>query len=360
MSISQGLKHMAKPALLALFITAVASFAVFLVSSRYPSIFGQWTAGVSVIALFIAMLIAITEVLELRELKSIAAKTNDLVAQQELDSAIRERVAKFFRVESPGLASVDRVYTCYYPHFFLDRPLPAITHGDYFALQVLTKHLGSGALDLIGVEKSELTQPPMDRSEDSLGEIFICSPAANSVLRRVLPDLEEGDLEAALRGRDLPCWFVEPRDSDGFQASVDSASGRRIAYRREEGSGVEIRPSPCESIYREHSRDPGSTRDHITTVDDLAILGRLSRDGRSIILISGIHQYGTWIAAEFLDRLLRRSSFDARRDFLGTGEVVAVIEGTFDQRLLSVGRARCEHLWRRSQSGGWEYVPLYE
>jgi hypothetical protein len=79
------------------------------------------------------------------------------------------------------------------------------------------------------------------------------------------------------------------------------------------------------------------------------------------VIIAGIHQHGTWIAATFLDRLLHGAKLglaDAHREaFFADKECIAVIEGLFDASTFKVGHPTVlsDHFWQRSsQNDPWQ------
>lgn len=54
------------------------------------------------------------------------------------------------------------------------------------------------------------------------------------------------------------------------------------------------------------------------------------------MVIAGIHQYGTWIAADFFDRLCRDKSVNYKSVLTGDLDFVAIVWGSFDTRNLRV------------------------
>ncbi len=88
--------------------------------------------------------------------------------------------------------------------------------------------------------------------------------------------------------------------------------------------------SDAERLYVDARKSDGKI-----TVDeevrDFGVLARLSKGDDKIIVIAGIHQYGTWIVAEFLNKVIRGESDDKffNAAFDGGNDFVIIIHGNF-------------------------------
>ncbi|MPM95443.1 hypothetical protein SDC9_142597 [bioreactor metagenome] len=94
---------------------------------------------------------------------------------------------------------------------------------------------------------------------------------------------------------------------------------------------------------------------------DYGILARISKDDYKYIIIAGIHGYGTWITASFLNNLLRGTYQDEiyKKVFFGDNDFIAVIYGLFDTKKLYVSNENIgvhqKYCWKREASE-WKQV----
>ena len=229
-----------------------------------------------------------------------------------------------FKLNFFGLAegSLKR-FKCFFPACHDSRPMSMLVSGDYHALHVLQSLLGSDKLDLCQLYAG---QPTLKLNpEDPEDLIYLCTPQVNDALRKIAPmlvltDSSTTDQKPAFGEVVLPCWFANK--------TINKTKVQKVIWIRD----LEPMESPAEYAYLEAAdrEDHASPYVHPRLlIDDYAIVLRLTIETRKHIVIAGIHQYGTWIGAEFLSRMALDSEFNAtlaveERDFL------AVIVGTFN------------------------------
>ncbi len=175
-------------------------------------------------------------------------------------------------------------YKLFFPVEYKSKPLPLINQGDFYAVHVVSTRLGVDNLDIEPIRR--------DSSPDQVtlegDAILICAPHANPALRK-LCDVE-------LNSSELPCWFIEDTDTDGYTI-------RRI---RINGNDTKLE-SLAEKSHKEafmSSKSDNHINKGITDVEDYGIFARLHEVGNQYIIIAGIHQLGTWIVASLLSNLL--------------------------------------------------------
>ncbi len=241
----------------------------------------------------------------------------------------RERIEKFFCVSPWG----QNTYRCYFPAEYGERPLPSVLAGDYHALQVLSSALGS-SLVLESVPRDSPAGISVD-PKDNL--IFLCAPDVNVALKGFIDAL----------GVELPCWF-------------DDDHGRRCLAITDSHA---ILSSGADDHYAAAQDRTNHTLPYApgALVSDLGIMARITDGGRRTIILSGIHQYGTWIVAEFLEKLIRGEG-DARdyeSVFFGRDDFLAVVYGEFSHEMLRVNDAMISHrkVWVRT-GGSWDLVEV--
>jgi len=281
---------------------------------------------------------------ENEELQQLGGITRKLQA----DTHRRESVRRFF---SPRGAAVPR-FSCVYPVHFQRRPLPSIYAGDYYAIQVFAGLLEAENMELYGIMSN-------DRYEQSLDErdvIFLCAPYANPYLAHRYGILSTSDTQAerdvAFDNLDLPCWFAWDKRTD---------TPRKVILVR-----TPDEPYVCVSAADTHY-ELAAELDDDTRYEppddcqrDFGIVMRITGDsGRITIVAAGIHQYGTWIAADFFNDLCKDPDSVVAAVLGRGGDFVAVVWGEFSTRKLQVLSSGVEQnfLWERGD-GGWVKVNL--
>lgn len=317
----------------------------------------------TVVAIVIASLIYSKEKVQIKQLgessivtQKIASKTAQIAGEMQLRSRVKANVERFFSTKD----ATTRKYTCVFPVFFQSTPLPSIVAGDYHALQILVNLFGEGHLRLYGIMKGESVDPKK-MTEDA---IYICTPFANAALQAKFKYLEitdDADLSSAdFDSLGLPCWFAE-----------DTRSNNR--YKGEPVKKIVVstggRPREIDSPAEDHYEAAAKLDNHVRYVPDgehqrdLAIITRMTdkKTGNKTVIIAGIHQYGTWIAADFFNRLCRNESISYNKVLTGQEDFAAIVWGTFNtDRLRVVETDVSENYIWTNVDGKWSQIPLSE
>lgn len=175
--------------------------------------------------------------------------------------------------------------------------------------------------------------------------IYLCTPYANPALRAIAPPLTLPAQNAPLLlGTEVPVWFG---DDEGKKVIYIASSGRPL-------------PSPAEPEYVRYSRRDNNVpwEPPATPVTDYALILRTTIEGKRIVVIAGIHQYGTWIGGEFFRKLITPGALQPHESiFLSDQDFAAVLWGDFDQTDYSVSRCNVleEYVWTKTDNA-WRRV----
>ncbi len=229
-----------------------------------------------------------------------------------------------------------RHFTCLVPATWEDgRTLPHIMCGDYYALhviqQLLGKHLELRPVSPEGAPDDELQHHNQDT-------IYLCTPQVNPELNRIAPPVSAANPVPHFGGKPLPCWFAA---SDGGRKQIWVGP-----------TEVPIVSEAEHDYERAEQRQPGTPYVPENEIQrDAALIARLTSGGRKHFVVAGIHQYGTWVAGEFLHKLTTSKHF-AREQLIGDvpyeEDFVAVIVGAFHQsKTLTVEDCNIDarHFW---------------
>jgi hypothetical protein len=291
----------------------------------------------------LAVIIAVTQQLQFNEIKIIGRQTRATAEKLRTDTAVQDTVSRFF---SLGDESFDHI-SCYFPVYYDWRPLPSIVAGDFYALSVLRTLIGNERLELATLSDGY----PQQLTKDT---VFLCAPPANEALKAFAPCLVDpgGDAEPLsppkFADRDLPCWFADHEDPENSKKRIWVADQAKI-YLESLADG-------------EYAKSKGSATPYKTsreTITDRCILARVSIGDKKVVIIAGIHQYGTWIGGEFLRRLAEDSdSIPNSEHLLGSRDFVAVIHGEFSTARYDVASCQIElpYFWVYDEDGDWVRV----
>jgi hypothetical protein len=70
-----------------------------------------------------------------------------------------------------------------------------------------------------------------------------------------------------------------------------------------------------------------------------------SRERRKVVVIAGIHQYGTWIAGECFKKIALGEFKEYSEIFFGEADFMAVVRGDFETAKFQVTSCNVEHIW---------------
>jgi hypothetical protein len=294
---------------------------------------------------------------QLRQIKEIGLRTHEISERLSSEAYTTAFVQAFF------CQAGSRRYTCFFPAGLESgKPMYSMTMGDFWAFKNLSALLGEA-----------LTPSPVDRSLTRLVQprrdaVFLCSPWANRELEALAKPwrvLDDAHVQTSLfEDRLLPCWFAEDGRQDRREQG-DTRAGivQKIAIlqRGAPNGGIEeLKGSPSEGDYIsayacKKAVDSGQLAAVVPTCydpmaqphkGDLALILRIKLEARIVFVFAGIHQYGTWIAGEYLNRLahgLERGGLAER--MRESTDFVALVGGLFDQGKWAIKRAELRRLW---------------
>ena len=270
----------------------------------------------------------ITKLTEIGEAtKRIGKETHDTAKTIRSDSYTYEVMKNFFGINQNTPLS----YECFFPVIYDRRPLPYMAIGDYNALHIIQSLLGPKCVKLVPVEKNPVTVK--QSTENNV--IFLCTPHTNSALRAIAPPLTLSSTNTPiLLGVEVPCWFA---DYEGKTVIYIAATKRHLT-------------SPAEAEYeRAAAISPGMPPEvSLDSVTDYAIILRTTTKEKKIVVVAGIHQYGTWIAGEFFRKLITPGALEPYESiFLSDQDFAAILWGEFNQSNYSVSRCNVleEYIW---------------
>lgn len=305
------------------------------------------------IAIGIAIYIACRQREQFKKLEEIGTQTKDTTAKLKTDIMINKVVTDFFQLRE-GKSNVQE-YKCIFPAKYQNKPLPVIAQGDFYAIHILSYRLGQDKLEL----KWIVEEQDVDDNLLNGNVIFLCAPTENPALKKRYPfaEIRIGEtrnmpnIEWPLEELDIPCWFVndytDPRTSEGRPIRKIKVYSTKL-----------LLESPAENFYIDVLRDDNNRSGYKGEPQvDFGIFARLNKDNNRYIIISGIHQYGTWIVADFLSSFLGGEDVSYKEVFQSNKDFVAIIWGEFDSENLKVTAKGVEknYLWIKSEDK-WENI----
>ncbi len=329
---------------------------------------------------------------EAKDSKKILTNTQSLTKKIETDSEFNNNVVSFFK-QNNKISKTD--YKIIYPAEYIGKPLPLINQGDFYAIHVISLALGLRNIQLKDIKK--ITQNCEDDDNNRCTEcegdiIYICSPQSNPCLDHNYPYANKVECkyynetiktapaptnlcckkernrydynhdfnsERWLIDIGLPCWFINHIKESDTENKCISIKKIQTTPRKPPGTFQSPIKSSADFHYENAEKNPGEVY-NAGIVSDIGILSRISTENGTDIIISGIHQYGTWIVADFLNRLLRSKEIDMQTKekelMLGEHDFIAIIEGFFDSSLLDVNRdgTKILELWLKDAENKWK------
>lgn len=372
---------------------------------------------------------------QLNQIKEINKNHDDQLAQlKKISTAIdlydkidSNKKNAFFNERWVG---IPKKYRCILPSWWEGRPIRSFASGDLFCVHAFQDMIGPDFLELelldkhdksifehkfmAGCDDDPIRTKLTDFFENKLTEncIFLCSPRANKALACIAPvgnpRTDYGKIkwfdpqkpEKPAFGRfgsiKLPIWFEsidEPKIGD--TSSHDRDHCIRIRYADAPLS------SPADPAYKTaHEKEmecKHSNPDVDAEQEDYAIIARLTANGfkidnslniepcsgivsgfnnasdrRKIFIVAGIHEYGTWVAADVFRRLImggrtnlekRWKKLSERKDvqsaIFGNDDFIMLIKGTFNsERMTVLNTPQVLKTWTRDiDQDVWSYGP---
>ena len=281
----------------------------------------------------------------------IANRQDEQLGDLNAQKTKHENVHKFFKIHDRSLS-----FVCAYPAELTGKPFYSINSGDHAALHILVDLIGAPQLKLIPVVRGRPHSIP-----NAVGVLHLCSPSANDALNEIFPPLvlEGSDDSERQKARaeyqiDLPCWFVHEKGSPIYPPTKDLPFLKVIWIRPNQHID-----SPAEAEYRQANKMQGAYVPKFDVLQDVAILLRLHHNGQLIFVLAGIHQYGTVIAAKFLDQLIHAHGkpSEYQDQLLSDNDFVAVVEGSYDVTKLdaTIANIKKGYVWVREPNSAAEW-----
>ncbi|GEM_PF-6099485 len=272
-------------------------------------------------------------------------------------------------------------YSCIFLSIYNKRPLPLVAAGDLYALYVLQMLLGQNQIELIDVNDFMLVNKKRDlASFVNKNCIFLCSPLANPALRRIAPIIPMSNnvpakaMNVSLAGVNLPVWFgseeingrnvgclyypenlnYETSDTvpnEMRQARPVSKSPSEPSYDVAASAGDNEKPELNETCQFDLGIIMRVTPPSFSVDDDMNILiAKDKKPNRKLFIIAGIHQFGTWMAAEFFRRVLFGETKGFGHLMFQENDFSVVISGEFSTKDLRVVDVNAECAWQHRES----------
>lgn len=337
---------------------------------------------ISILTFLVGLFIAYRQNKIANRTLDIGFDTKSITEKIETDRSVRERAAKLFPRDEKKPAS-DR-YRIVYPVKYIKKPLPLINQGDFYAIHTLILAMGLEHINLFEVQEDG---SDVSSFEDAGNTIFICSPQANPALNKIIPyatlrrkankeddgintdylvTSDEEIKEWLKNDAQLPCWFLNEitEEYDPVLEKLTPKVEKKIqVYDRDDDDTILEDPmgSHAEKCYRESAASDEKLQ--FGRVQDYGIFARITRDDKVYVIIAGLHQYGTWIVSDFLNRLVRRKYKDSDepnnegffRVFESSNDFISIISGEFVSSTLSVdvSEVYSRKLWVKLSGRGW-------
>ena len=183
--------------------------------------------------------------------------------------------------------------------------------------------------------------------------VYLCAGPMNHALATLIPTIDLESVGAPtifpkLGNVDLPCWFANERH-------VETEATRRVIWVPEKNRRLSSGAEGCYlEAKQQHHIHPGVFQPSSSIVSDTAIFARLTVEDRTIFVIAGIHQFGTWIGGEYLKRLASGEETEYDDLYTGANDFIAIIVGTFDYEKYRVEdcTVRDKFIWTK-EKGSW-------
>ncbi len=240
------------------------------------------------------------------------------------------------------------------------KPLPLINEGDYYAIHLIGNLLGDENLILHAISKDEQIDIEPNKIMENM--ILICAPHSNPALNCIFPIRKISNEDELNKIRtenwplnnkeiNLPCWFVEeteevevPHFNSNEQETVQEREMIEWTSRKIWVSETnDLISSPTEVLYQAAYLSPGKFFIHPEkNQQDFGIFARLTIENKHIIIIAGIHQYGTWIIGGLLNNILTGliKELELKKLYFGKNDFIAIIWGEFNYKKLKVERTK--------------------
>lgn len=331
---------------------------------------------IGIISFVVMLYIARQTIIMLDSQKEEIERTKDIASSIRTDKYIRQRSKKLLSLKDEETVELKNIISL--PVKYVGKPLPFIDQGDFYATHILTSVLGFENVEIKEVEKDKVS----DLKGDAGNIMYLCSPQNNPSLCKIMPygiinnnkkvlSLSAGhywrscntikEIRLWLKEVGLPCWFISDYDANMYGNDDPIKKIQVFDLDDYKKSKTKRLPDPLTSRvedYYQNAKGKNYKIEMPSIVEDYGILARLTHDKVKHVIIAGIHQYGTWIVSEFLNKVFRGEIdddpfldiYEANNDF------IAIISGEFDGDNLKVRSCHIDHhnCWKKNEDNYWK------
>lgn len=308
----------------------------------------------ALISLFITINISKSQEKQLCELEDIGIKTRETTEALQTSSAIQKNRSDFFIRKN-----INDKYKLIFPVGYEGKTLPLINAADSYAMHVISDHLGVDGVDLQPIPRNS-PKDYMNSEYFKCNSILMCD--VNPALKQLFK-YNESNAAYQSNPDKFPAWFEE------YDTDPSYCSGKTICiavYDNVNNIYLKLK-SPSEDCCTKASKyDKDVVFEPEQEVQsDYGIFARITKGEYKYIILAGIHGYGTWIVASFLNNLLYGKYKDEdnyNEIFFGEKDFIAVIYGFFNTKKLFVDNERIgifQKLWwtkDSSSSSEWKQI----
>jgi hypothetical protein len=313
-----------------------------------------WVIGT--LGLLLTAFVAWHQQIQLRRLEEIGHETRETARKITADSYAENVVRKLFGLDYLQ----NKQYSCLFPVNYERKPLPYIAAGDYNSLHVLQNLLGVENLKIEMVSQNhsqDANAPDVKTAIPSKNIIYLCTPNANSALALRAPAVQITNNQSTpipkFDDTELPCWFA----TETHTTENTTHTEKKIFIINPN----QILSSGAEADYANASKlKTGEPYQPISTIQsDLGIFMRFSAGRSRIFVIAGIHQYGTWIVSDLVEKLVNGTDVIGREVFEGLDDFIAIIYGEFNSADFTVqtSEVQTNYIWVRNNRTWERYKP---
>ena len=278
----------------------------------------------------------------------------------KLNDELQARKAEHDRVKALFLSSDDRKYTFIMPVEYRRRPLPTIAAGDYYAWHVIQNFVGDIQIDMCLTSRLNKSEDEKKEKQETsyfyvrpwLIHCWITLPHGYSSMA-ITSIIHKTKQEALTASKNSTCRFGSVPASGWFStrsiSSTKEWDEKVICYFHDGGASKNcgatnllISQSDEDYIVCDGLKDNEIPETSKGRKCDLAVIIRASRRlfnacqtqgaDDKIFVIAGIHQYGTWIAADFLQQFCRGKRSEVDRLFKSEADFALLVYGQFNDR----------------------------
>ncbi len=202
-----------------------------------------------------------------------------------------------------------------------------------------------------------LTSSERDAAEDTIKE----TSDEYGILNKYLKD--EDEIINWLRHVNLPCWFANSykvKYSTSTSHYTCNEKHKKVIQIYEKKNYFMNKPLISKS--EDHYEEGDVLDDNCSEVRDFGIFARLTRGDSRFLIMSGIHQFGTWIIADYFKKLLIGEIKSEESEIFNSGQdFIAIMSGVYQCKIMKIQSSGIydNYFWTKSSGGDfgeWKLV----